>query len=275
MYDFSKGTGDTVATSDLGPLKVMEVGTFTLDNGSVRKKMTLKSLFTSKTYTWVDGIGDINNGFFRYSDFEGGHEQTVCLRDSSGIFYHHPQWPLNCDSLLCPVPKPNFDFSCTGQDFQFINLSKQSESYFWDFGDGATSAEENPSHTFTNPGCYTVTLTAKTGCLPQGYSASKRITVNAPIFWKKSANQPPAYFINIQFLDGQNGWATSSNAIWKTTNGGIQWDSIPYPGPARLRWQPDWKETISVGHLPPGFYFLHAKSGENLNMESKKLLILR
>jgi PKD repeat protein len=32
-------------------------------------------------------------------------------------------------------------------------------SYLWDFGDGSTSTEENPSHVYTAVGRYTVTLT--------------------------------------------------------------------------------------------------------------------
>lgn len=32
------------------------------------------------------------------------------------------------------------------------------ESWEWDFGDGTTSTEQNPSHTFTEPGVYAVTL---------------------------------------------------------------------------------------------------------------------
>lgn len=235
LYDFSKGIGDTIITDDLGPLKVTFLSLMALSDGVVRKRMTLQSLtpFDNTTYTWVEGIGDIERSFFRQSDFEGGHEQLVCMRDSSGIFYHNPQWPLDCDSLLCPVPKPDFDFDCTNQTFQFLNLSKQADSYLWDFGDGETSTEENPVHTFTDPGCYTVTLKAKTDCLPQEYSIYERITVNAPLYWKKSANQPPVHFYKMQFLDAQKGWAISGNAIWKTSDGGVHWDSIPYPGPIR------------------------------------------
>ncbi len=33
------------------------------------------------------------------------------------------------------------------------------ESYSWDFGDGAVSSEENPSHEYLNPGIFTVSLT--------------------------------------------------------------------------------------------------------------------
>jgi PKD repeat protein len=32
-------------------------------------------------------------------------------------------------------------------------------SWEWDFGDGSTSTKQNPSHTYTEPGTYTVSLT--------------------------------------------------------------------------------------------------------------------
>ena len=31
--------------------------------------------------------------------------------------------------------------------------------WLWDFGDGTQSTEQNPSHIYSNPGVYTVTLT--------------------------------------------------------------------------------------------------------------------
>jgi PKD repeat protein len=44
---------------------------------------------------------------------------------------------------------------------QFLNTSEGSPTKFrWDFGDGATSNEENPSHLYALPGDYPVTLTA-------------------------------------------------------------------------------------------------------------------
>ena len=36
-------------------------------------------------------------------------------------------------------------------------------SYYWDFGDGFSSSEENPDHTFTDPGSYTVTIEVSDG----------------------------------------------------------------------------------------------------------------
>ena len=238
MYDFSKNVGDTVVTGDLGALKVMEVGTFTLNNGEVRKKMVMKPLQTSSfpSYTWVDGIGDIDRSFFRASDFEGGYSQLICLRDTSGIFYHDPSpfLALDCDSLLCKIPSAFFDYTCSGQTYYFTNHSKNADSYYWDFGDGGSSTEINPTHTYLSSGCYTVCLKAKTGCLPQEALAAKRIAVNTPFFWKKSPHETPVPFVKMQFLDPDRGWALGDKKIWKTSNGGAHWDTVSYPGPVRI-----------------------------------------
>jgi len=54
-----------------------------------------------------------------------------------------------------------------------LNRSWQgAQSYLWDFGDGMTSTEENPVHTYVNPGVYSVTLTA-TG--PTGSVAEQKV----------------------------------------------------------------------------------------------------
>ncbi len=48
----------------------------------------------------------------------------------------------------------------------FRNLSKNSTTYFWDFGDGETSTESDPSHAYTQEGKYDIMLIAtnELGC---------------------------------------------------------------------------------------------------------------
>ncbi|WP_292388590.1 S-layer protein domain-containing protein [Methanosarcina sp. UBA5] len=43
---------------------------------------------------------------------------------------------------------------------QFTDLSQYAKSRNWNFGDGATSTEQNPMHTYSAEGTYTVSLTA-------------------------------------------------------------------------------------------------------------------
>ncbi|MHB8891149.1 MAG: PKD domain-containing protein [Candidatus Limnocylindrales bacterium] len=64
-----------------------------------------------------------------------------------------------------PDPVANFTADdTTGMDtltVQFTDTSTgPATQWQWDFGDGTTSIEQNPSHEYTAPGDYTVTLTA-------------------------------------------------------------------------------------------------------------------
>ncbi|HQW04212.1 MAG TPA: PKD domain-containing protein [Saprospiraceae bacterium] len=58
----------------------------------------------------------------------------------------------------------------------FTNNSYDATSYNWNFGDGNTSAEANPVHTYVNPGVYTVTLTGTKGS--GSASASRMVTIS-------------------------------------------------------------------------------------------------
>jgi gliding motility-associated-like protein len=58
---------------------------------------------------------------------------------------------------------------CQPVTASFQNLSTNLDSnpaYLWDFGDGTTGTEANPTHTYPDPGNYNVTLTVtnSTGC---------------------------------------------------------------------------------------------------------------
>ncbi|MDX5321719.1 MAG: PKD domain-containing protein, partial [Bacteroidota bacterium] len=56
--------------------------------------------------------------------------------------------------------RQNPDTGCMPHTVEFINESQYAESYRWYFGDGGQSTEENPTHTYINPGVYTVSLIA-------------------------------------------------------------------------------------------------------------------
>ncbi|TDN88741.1 gliding motility-associated-like protein [Salegentibacter sp. 24] len=59
------------------------------------------------------------------------------------------------------------DDLCSGASTEFhITGEKNYDSVIWDFGDGQTSTTENPQHTFSTPGTYTVSLTKIVSGIP-------------------------------------------------------------------------------------------------------------
>ncbi|HLV33635.1 MAG TPA: PKD domain-containing protein, partial [Spirillospora sp.] len=87
--------------------------------------------------------------------------------------------------VLVETGPPVADFSAapvSGEAPLTVTFTDEStgviDTYLWDFGDGNTSADQNPVHTFTAPGTYTVELTV-TG--PGGTdTATLPIEVTAP-----------------------------------------------------------------------------------------------
>jgi PKD repeat protein len=61
-------------------------------------------------------------------------------------------------------PEAHFSSNITdpvvGEIIAFTNLTSDAHSYLWDFGDGTTSEEYQPTHAFNGVGSYTVKLTA-------------------------------------------------------------------------------------------------------------------
>lgn len=136
-----------------------------------------------------------------------------------------PEGPASCDI--------NADFSsdvassCAGLPVNFTDLSTGAiTSWSWDFGDGNTSTEQNPSHAYAAPGTYTVTLTAssencgndevKTNYLTVG-GAPTGAFVGSPL----SGNAP----VTVNFTDQSTGNPASWS--WDFGDGGISMQQHP------------------------------------------------
>ena len=84
------------------------------------------------------------------------------------------------DSLaIWNIFNADFTFNQIGDSVSFTNLSSNYESVVWDFGDGQTSIDENPTHTYALNGTYTVTLTAITNTACTEDTQILSITVNS------------------------------------------------------------------------------------------------
>ncbi|MEM9929965.1 MAG: PKD domain-containing protein [Bacteroidota bacterium] len=59
-----------------------------------------------------------------------------------------------------PTPTPGFTLTQDGATVILTNTSQQAVNFNWNFGDGTTSTDVNPTHTYTESGLYTITLNA-------------------------------------------------------------------------------------------------------------------
>jgi hypothetical protein len=98
-----------------------------------------------------------------------GLSYTAGLNTATASFLQNIAHQTVTDSLLVwhigeYQPTAAFSFTQNGSSFSFQNNSTDTRDYLWDFGDGNTSNEPSPVHTYATSGPFSVTLTAALRC---------------------------------------------------------------------------------------------------------------
>jgi PKD repeat protein len=114
-------------------------------------------------------------------EFPGGNPATSILKNPTVIYSVPGAYPVTLTAsnsagssatsqanyiTVLPNPEASFVSTSDGTTFTFTNTSVYATAYLWDFGDGATSMEENPVHTFSGSPCSErlIILTATSNC---------------------------------------------------------------------------------------------------------------
>jgi len=183
---------------------------------------------TSCNYDWVklyDGptaastlIGTYCNNNIPTTISSSGGSITLVFHSDGGLQLPGFECAWNCNlATASPVANftANYTTTCNG-DIQFTDLSTNAPtSWSWDFGDGGNSTLQNPSHTYTANGTYTVILTATNGIGSDGFTQVNYITVN----------RPPAPTVNDTTICANN--TTNLTAIGSGT---LYWYDAPVGG---------------------------------------------
>ncbi len=112
-------------------------------------------------------FGDGNNNFANLIldhlyTIPGTYNFSINATNENGTSSEHVQI-----TVLKPPVLPVADFSADSREglapltVQFADSLENDTERYWDFGDGSNSTEQNPVHTYSKAGKYTVTLTAK------------------------------------------------------------------------------------------------------------------
>ena len=115
------------------------------------------------------------------------------------------------------MPTASFTFNETGNVISYNNTSTNANTYLWTFGDGETSMDENPSHTYADDGTYIVTLEATNAC--GTVATQETVTIITPVTAGFSADITSGCAgLEVQFTDASSNNVTGWN--W-TFLGGI------------------------------------------------------
>ncbi len=127
-------------------------------------------------YIWDFGdgspISNEVNPVHTYSD-TGEYVVTLTAVGASGCEKVISKDPIKVLPLgmadFAATPALNTRLLLPDATVQFTNTSRGAVDYYWEFGDGGVSEEENPVHTYTQPGTYEVKLVIvdEGGCIDQ------------------------------------------------------------------------------------------------------------
>lgn len=152
------------------------------------------------------------------------------------VHYDNP-----ADEPPIPGPSPNATFSMTvdGLTITLDNTSTNADSYLWDFGDGSTSTEEDPTHTYATGGIYSVKLTATnangtgeatqvafvsdvtiTDALLQGDPWKVRLAANS-VFVGPTLGSPDWWQVPLADMQEGGAWACMMNDEFIFSAGGV------------------------------------------------------
>jgi PKD repeat protein len=142
---------------------------------------------TSWVYDFGDGISSIweQNPSHTYNQ-PGNYTVMLAVSDAGlnvGYEVKSNYITVTGQTVNTP-PTADFTYTAIGLSVDFTDQSTDSDgsvvAWSWNFGDGATSTAQNPSHTYAASGAYSVTLivTDDDGAMD---TTSKTVTVSAPL----------------------------------------------------------------------------------------------
>ncbi|MDG1332358.1 MAG: PKD domain-containing protein [Crocinitomicaceae bacterium] len=195
--------------ANFGPFCATATATYTESANALVVDFTDAS---SNADSWVWDFGDGNtstqqNPTHTYA-VDGTY--TVCLIASSVCDADTVCTTITVTS--CPIPVAGFTESINGTTVDFTDTSLDTDLWAWDFGDGNSSTQQNPTHTYTMDGTYTVCLVAISNC--GGDTTCTTITVS-------NCTNPVAGYTETQSAGGVVDFTSTSTTTGLTT---YSWD---------------------------------------------------
>jgi len=114
------------------------------------------------TWAWDFGDGSTSNEKDPIHTFYSAGDYHVRLSASNELSSHEHEEIMIVEET--PLYSVDVMEGCIPLTVQFQDLSTDASDWLWNFDDGETSTERDPTHTYTEPGIYIVDLSYSNGC---------------------------------------------------------------------------------------------------------------
>ncbi|MCD4527480.1 PKD domain-containing protein [Nocardioides sp. cx-173] len=179
-----------------------------------------------RTSTQAAGRGD-----YRTSG-PGTYLVTLTVTDNDGAM-HKVARNVTVSEAAVPVlsapvnapPTPSFQASPRGLTVDFTSTATDTDgtidTYLWQFGDGTTAREANPSHAYADAGTYEVALTVTDDAGAQG-TTTGTVTVTGPNQPPRASFQASSRGLTVDFMStSTDPDGTISNVTWSFGDGRV------------------------------------------------------
>ncbi len=149
--------------------------------------------------------------------------------------------------------------ACVGEKVTFSSTSCGAVEWLWDFGDGASSALENPCRTYTSPNTYTVTLKTK-----DEYGCESSTNFSQSIIIHPTPSP-------IAIIAAPSGAVCAGETVTLTATPSGMMNYEWFDGTTNLSLQSGPSDTYSV--TTTGFYYVEVKDNNNCKEKSADIPI--
>nr|MBS0038576.1 T9SS type A sorting domain-containing protein [Saprospiraceae bacterium] len=188
--------------------------------------------------------------------------EVKLVESSGGSFYHLAQGTV--ESILSSIDNHSLaDFTVEIEEgtVYFENWSEKADQFFWDFGDGNSSTQESPIHTYRETGTFTVSLIAVNECFSDTIEMEVSVIIS-------SVHEESAFKFSvfpIPFSSEFNIEGGSEQEIKEAILSDVLGRTILHLFPKTSQKQ----LVVEVpGNLSPGVYFLTVKTDEGMGVRT-------